>query len=87
MNRRELLTGAAALAAYNSLSAPADALSLSQSLELLGTVGIPAPPSGNGYVFFNNSGGSVQNQPLGNLAITFTDASGLTRPITAAGGS
>lgn len=44
MNRRELLTGAAALAAYGSLPAPADALTLSQSLELLG--GVQQPPQG-----------------------------------------
>lgn len=51
MNRRELLTGAAALAAYHSLPAPAEALSLSETFTLLGTVRQP-PPLPAGYVYF-----------------------------------
>lgn len=71
MNRRELLTGAAALAAYHSLPAPAEALSLSQTLELLGGAsGLPArevapsyasPATGTFYV----SGSGATALPTG----------------------
>lgn len=70
MNRRELLTGAAALGAYHTLSGRAEALSLSESLTLLGTVGAssfaPSPaPAGYHWEFLTETGQNLtEGQPL-----------------------
>lgn len=52
----------------------------------LGGANLPSPGFGNGYVYFDNSGGLIANQLLGNILLTFTDINGLERPLTMAGG-
>lgn len=52
ISRRELLTGASALAAYSSIPQSAEALSEAQRMTLLGGASnpIPAPPEGFFYL-------------------------------------
>lgn len=75
MNRRELLTGAAALGAYHTLSGPAEALSLSESLTLLGRAGTSRQPT---YYFSAAGSDANDGRTLATPKQTITAFNGLT---------